>query len=54
MGTPSVLAHADGTAPVRIGLLFHSLTSGNLGVGALTVANMAIADGVAREAGLLP
>ncbi|WP_235532960.1 polysaccharide pyruvyl transferase family protein [Sphingomonas sp. Leaf412] len=44
------------TEPVRlrIGLLFHSLTSGNLGVGALTVANMAIAEKVAREEGIDP
>lgn len=40
--------------PVRIGLLFHSLTSGNLGVGALTLANMAIAEKAARAEGLDP
>jgi len=39
---------------VRIALMFHSFTSGNLGVGALTVANMAIAECVAREEGLEP
>jgi polysaccharide pyruvyl transferase WcaK-like protein len=45
---------STGARPITIGLLFHSLTSGNLGVGALTVANMAIADRVAREEGLDP
>ncbi|EGD59987.1 polysaccharide pyruvyl transferase [Novosphingobium nitrogenifigens DSM 19370] len=29
--------------PIRIGLLWHSLTSGNLGIGALTYGNIAIA-----------
>jgi colanic acid/amylovoran biosynthesis protein len=47
-------APAGAGARLRIGLLWHSLTSGNLGVGALTLANMAIADRVAREAGLVP
>ena len=47
-------AAAAGGVPVRIGLLFHSLTSGNLGVGALTLANMAIAEKAARAAGLDP
>jgi polysaccharide pyruvyl transferase WcaK-like protein len=37
---------------VRVGLLWHSASSGNLGVGALTVANMAILRGVAEELGL--
>ena len=45
---------STGARPITIGLLFHSLTSGNLGVGALTVANMAIAERVAREEGLAP
>lgn len=45
---------STGARPITIGLLFHSLTSGNLGVGALTVANMAIAERVAREEGLSP
>jgi colanic acid/amylovoran biosynthesis protein len=40
--------------PVRIGLLWHSATSGNLGVGALTVANMAIVAQAARDVGLEP
>jgi colanic acid/amylovoran biosynthesis protein len=39
---------------IRIGLLWHSINSGNLGVGALTVANQAIARGVAEELGLRP
>lgn len=39
---------------IRIGLLWHSPNSGNLGVGALTVANMALARGVAEEMGLDP
>jgi polysaccharide pyruvyl transferase WcaK-like protein len=41
-------------APIRIGLLWHSASSGNLGVGALTLANMAIARGAAAEVGLDP
>ena len=39
---------------LRIGLLWHSLTSGNLGVGALTLANMAIAERVALAGGYAP
>lgn len=39
---------------IRIGLLWHSLNSGNLGVGALTVANQAIAREVAEGMGLKP
>lgn len=42
----------NATATVRIGLLWHSAASGNLGVGALTVANLAIASAIAKEAGL--
>jgi colanic acid/amylovoran biosynthesis protein len=46
---------ANGAArPIRIGLLFHSLTSGNLGVGAQTVAHKSNAERVAREEGLAP
>jgi polysaccharide pyruvyl transferase WcaK-like protein len=41
----------DGRA-LRIGLLWHSASSGNLGVGALTLANLAIVREVAREQGL--
>lgn len=37
---------------VRVGLLWHSPNSGNLGVGALTVAHMAIIDDAARRAGV--
>lgn len=39
---------------IRIGLLWHSLQSGNLGVRALTDANMALIEEVAREEGLTP
>lgn len=39
---------------INIGLLWHSANSGNLGVGALTIANMAIAEQVASEVGLHP
>lgn len=42
------------TAPIKIGLLWHSAGSGNLGVGALTIANMAIARDVATDMGLTP
>ena len=38
--------------PLEIGLLWHSDRSGNLGVGALTVGNIAIARGVLAELGL--
>ena len=41
-------------APIAIGLLWHSASSGNLGVGALTVANIAIARAVAAGMGLEP
>jgi len=39
-------------APVRVGLLWHSASSGNLGVGALTLANIRIARDVAASLGL--
>ncbi len=39
---------------VRIGLLWHSDRSGNLGVGALTVGNIALVRGVAAELGITP
>lgn len=42
------------TKSLRVGLLWHSPSSGNLGVGALTLANLAIARDVAREMGLDP
>jgi len=40
-----------GRRKLRVGLLWHSATSGNLGVGALTVSNLAIARQVAEELG---
>lgn len=46
---PGAAAH-----PVNIGLLWHSASSGNLGVGALTLGNMAIVRAVAQELGLVP
>lgn len=39
---------------IRIGLLWHSAGAGNLGVGALTVGNMAIARAAAAACGLVP
>jgi colanic acid/amylovoran biosynthesis protein len=39
---------------LRVGLLWHSAKSGNLGVGALTVANLALAKAAARRAGFEP
>src|SRR3546814_475965 len=39
---------------LKIGLLWHSGKSGNLGVGALTIANMAIARQIAEELGFEP
>ncbi len=39
---------------VQIGLLWHSDRSGNLGVGALTVGNIALVRGVAAEVGIDP
>ncbi len=40
--------------PVRIGLLWHSVNSGNLGVGALTASNIAILRAEAEALGLVP
>jgi colanic acid/amylovoran biosynthesis protein len=40
--------------PVRIGLLWHSVNSGNLGVGALTESNLAILRAEAAALGLVP
>ncbi len=40
--------------PIKIGLLWHSARSGNLGVGALTLANVAIVRSVAEELGFDP
>lgn len=42
------------TRNLRIGLLWHSLRAGNLGVGALTAANIAIVRTTARELGIEP
>jgi polysaccharide pyruvyl transferase WcaK-like protein len=39
---------------IKIGLLWHSASAGNLGVGALTLGNMAIVRGVCAELGLTP
>lgn len=50
--TVSVTKRQEKRAPIRVGLLWHSMSSGNLGVGALTVANMAIARSVAEEVGV--
>jgi polysaccharide pyruvyl transferase WcaK-like protein len=44
-------AHPGG-GPLKIGLLWHSAASDNLGVGALTVANIAIAEAAAARAGV--
>lgn len=49
----TLLARQDAGAPkVKVGLLWHSTNSGNLGIGALTVANMAIMRDVATSLGL--
>lgn len=45
---------AESAKTIRIGLLWHSANSGNLGVGALTVGNMRIASEVAARFGLTP
>ncbi len=39
---------------IAVGLMWHSANSGNLGVGALTIANMAIAREAANDLGLRP
>ncbi len=51
---PATTAPQNNATPITIGLLWHSLNSGNLGVGALTVANIAIARDVAVRMGLAP
>jgi polysaccharide pyruvyl transferase WcaK-like protein len=43
-----------GSRAISIGLLWHSVNSGNLGVGALTVSNIALARRGAAAAGLIP
>jgi polysaccharide pyruvyl transferase WcaK-like protein len=42
---------SDGGAPLTLGLLWHSTNSANLGVGALTVSQIAIIEGVAARMG---
>ncbi len=44
----------ENDSTLRIGLLWHSLNSGNLGVAALTLANMELARQVARSMSLRP
>jgi colanic acid/amylovoran biosynthesis protein len=41
-------------ASIRIGLLWHSAASGNLGVGALTISHIRILKDAAAEAGIVP
>lgn len=36
---------------IKVGLLWHSVNSDNLGIGALTISNIAIVEAVARECG---
>jgi polysaccharide pyruvyl transferase WcaK-like protein len=52
--SPQEEVSAETAALVRIGLLWHSASSGNLGVGALTIANLAIIRQVAINMGLAP
>lgn len=40
--------------PIRVGLLWHSVSSGNLGVGALTLGNIALVRQVAAKLSLAP
>ena len=40
--------------PIHIGLVWHTVASGNMGVGALTIGNIALARAAAARAGLLP
>lgn len=42
----------QGFDTIRVGLQWHSMTSGNLGVGALTLSNIAIVEEAARRAGV--
>jgi len=51
------MAASDGggaPVPISVGLLWHSANSGNLGVGALTVSNLALARQAAAVAGVTP
>lgn len=50
--SPGSAASSKSARRLRIGLLWHSANSGNLGVGALTVANLAIARAIAAEQGI--
>lgn len=48
-------ATTETTSPtMTIGLLWHSMNSGNLGVGALTVSNIEIVERAARKVGIIP
>ncbi|MCJ2180046.1 polysaccharide pyruvyl transferase family protein [Novosphingobium album (ex Hu et al. 2023)] len=49
-----VLEGNDPAKTIKIGLLWHSVSSGNLGVGALTLGNIAIVRQVAKRMGLAP
>lgn len=50
-GTRYLVRMTSSARPIEIGLLWHSARSGNLGVGALTVGNMAFARAAARAVG---
>ena len=39
---------------MKFGLLWHSFSSGNLGVGALSISNMLLIDEAARKCGITP
>jgi colanic acid/amylovoran biosynthesis protein len=45
-------AAASGTPTLTLGLLWHSVNSDNLGIGALTASHLAIIDKVARDVGV--
>lgn len=53
-GSPIVPPKGTGDKQIRIALLWHSLSSGNLGIGALTLSNAAIVSEVVRELGFEP
>src|SRR4030065_612233 len=46
------IAHRSGKPRVNVGLLWHSLSSDNLGVGALTESQLAIVRSAAQRAGV--
>jgi colanic acid/amylovoran biosynthesis protein len=50
-GLTGMTTRGDPLPPLRVGLLWHSFRSDNLGVGALALANLAIVDAAARRAG---